>query len=102
VIVQSMIQMTTHLSHSVSICVEEAKGVVRTAVDSQRHFGDIIIGIWSCLGSTDWALVAGITDAELVVVGRVWLELLCLDLGRYQPLILCTLIMHYLDCIVNI
>ena len=69
-----------YLSHSVSVCVEEAKGEICAAVDSQRHFGNIIICIRSCLGSTDWALVAGVADAELVVVRRVWLEVLCLDL----------------------
>jgi hypothetical protein len=76
-----MIQTTTYLSHSVSICVEETEGVVCTAIDSQRHFSDVIIRVRSCLGSADWAFVAGITDTELVVVGCVWFEVLCFDLN---------------------
>jgi hypothetical protein len=70
-----------YLSHSVSVCVEETKGVVCTAVDSQRHFGDVVISVRSCLGSADWALVTGIADTELVVIGCVWLEVLCFDLS---------------------
>jgi hypothetical protein len=79
--VLSVTQKIAYLSRSVSICVEETEGVVCTAVDSQRHFGDVVISVRSCLGSADWALVAGIADTELVVIGCVWLEVLCFDLS---------------------
>jgi hypothetical protein len=81
--VLSIIQKMAYLSHSVSICVEETEGVVCTAVDSQRHFGDVVIGVRSRLGSADWTLVAGVADTELVVIGCVWLEVLCFDLTWY-------------------
>jgi hypothetical protein len=79
------VKAATCLAHSVSICVEESEGVVGTAVHSQRHLGDVVVSIGSRLRSTDWALVAGAANAELVVVGCVWLEVLCFDLEQRKP-----------------
>lgn len=60
-----------YLSYTVSICVEETERIICTRIYRDAHCSYIIIGMRRRFGTSDWALVAGAANIELVVIGSV-------------------------------
>jgi hypothetical protein len=95
----------TNLSNSITIGIEEAKGIIGTRVHSEADLGNIVISVWSGLGATNRASVVGVADSKLVVICRIWFHILGFNLGGVGTIIC---FMHawcantYLHRVVNI
>jgi hypothetical protein len=71
---------STNLADRIAICVEESKWIVGTRVDSEANLRNIVVSIWGCLSASKRTLVIRVADSKLIVICRVWLQILCFNL----------------------
>jgi len=64
--------------------IKKAKGKVAAGIDCKTNLCDKVVGRRRRLCAANWARNVGIADAELVVVPRVWGEMLGFDLSPDQ------------------
>lgn len=61
----------------IAVGVEETERIVAAAVYSDGDLARLVVSTRCSLRTADGRLVVGVADTELVVIGRVWRQVVC-------------------------
>jgi hypothetical protein len=71
----------TYFANSIAVGVEETKRVIGARIDGETDLGNVVVRIWSGLGSSNGALVIRVAYSKLVVIRGKWSQIFCFYLS---------------------